>query len=196
MIRVATIVSFVVGASFFWRCVTLADLSSILQPLIVAISIMAAALLVRLNRGMPTLDWKSLDVSDRKTLTGKIVRLSREYMVVLSIQALTLLLLLIVQLENAGLQSALVGDGDMQSPLVQRVILALTGGFLALSIFRMAYIVWRDYDIVRLQKKLIDDSADKEAVDKASAEALSKVAAIREAGVRGGPKPEVSGWSE
>jgi hypothetical protein len=51
-------------------------------------------------------------------------------------------------------------------------------------------------DIVRLQKKLIDESADREAVDKASQEALSKVTAIRASGLRGGGKIETSSWKE
>ncbi len=60
----------------------------------------------------------------------------------------------------------------------------------------LAYIVWRDYDIVRLQKKLIDESADRETIEKASADALNKVTAIRESGLRPTPKPETSAWPE
>jgi hypothetical protein len=67
---------------------------------------------------------------------------------------------------------------------------------IALCVARMAYIVWRDHDIVRLQKKLIDDSADREAAAKAQEEALSNVTAIRASGLRPGPKPEVSAWNE
>jgi hypothetical protein len=60
----------------------------------------------------------------------------------------------------------------------------------------MSYIVWRDYDIVRLQKKLIDESADRETVDKAHEEALSKVSAIRASNVRSGGKVETKSWPE
>lgn len=186
MARLLTIVALVAGGAIFWFCLTRETLSPILQPLIVAVSIMGAALLVRLNRGMPTLDWKSLDTDERKILTAKIVSLTREYMIVLSIQALAILVLLIFPLAATVLPT----------PLLQKSLLALLGSLIGLAVARMAYIVWRDYDIVRLQKKLIDDSADREAVDKASAEALSKVSAIRASGLRGGSKPEVSSWNE
>jgi hypothetical protein len=174
------------GASLFASYLTRDDLLVILQPLVVALSIMAAALLVRLNRGMPTLDWKSLEASERKILTSKIVKLTREYMVVLAVHAFTLVVLLIFPIP---------GTKHLSSS-TQFVLLALVGGLVGLAISRMAYIVWRDYDVVRLQKKLIDESADREAVNKASEEALSKVTAIRASGLRPGPKPEVSAWKE
>jgi hypothetical protein len=158
----------------------------LLQPLIVALSIMAAGLLVRLNRGMPTLDWKSLDTSERKKLTAKIVELTREYMVVLGIQLFALAVLLTLA----------VLDPTKFSPPVSRGFMALAGGAVGLCLARMAYIVWRDYDIVRLQRKLIDDSADREALEKAHKDALDRVSAIREAGLRSPPKPEQSGWSD
>ena len=60
--------------------------------------------------------------------------------------------------------------------------------------YRLGYIVWRDHDIVKLQKKLIDDAADREALEKAQKDALSNVATMRAAGLRPGPKPEVSAW--
>jgi hypothetical protein len=178
MLRLLTIGVLLAGAAVFGLLLTLAQFLKILQPLIVALSIMAAALLVRLNRGMPTLDWKGLDVNDRKMLTQKIVELTREYMVVLSAQAVTLIVLLVLATKEPT---------ALSSP-TQKGIMALAGALVALCGARMAYIVWRDYDIVRIQKKLIDDSADREAVDKASQDALSKVASIRASGLpRVGP---------
>jgi hypothetical protein len=186
MLRFLTISALLAGAAVFGSLLTFAQFLRILQPLIVALSIMAAALLVRLNRGMPTLDWKSLDINDRKILTQKIVELTREYMIVLSAHAVTLIVLLVLATKEPT---------ALSSP-TQKGIMALAGALVALCGARMAYIVWRDYDIVRLQKKLIDDSADREAVDKASQDALSKVASIRASGLRSGPKPEVSDWDE
>jgi hypothetical protein len=55
----------------------------------VALSIMAAALFIRLNRGMPALEWKSLEPDNRKSLTAAIVRLSKEYGWIIAIFALT-----------------------------------------------------------------------------------------------------------
>ena len=186
MARLLTIATVVVGAFVFGRWLTSDLFSKILQPLIVALSIMAAALLVRLNRGMPTLDWKSLDSIERKILTGKIVELTKEYIFVLSIQAVTLIALLVIAVQDAA----------HLSTTTQTVILAFEGALVALSVSRMAYIVWRDYDIVRLQKKLIDDSADREQVDKDSKEALSKVSVIRASNVRSGGKIETKNWPE
>ena len=186
MLRLLTIGALLAGAAVFGLWLTLDQFAKILQPLIVALSIMSAGLLVRLNRGMPTLDWKSLDVTDRKVLTQKIVELTREYMIVLSVHGIALISLLVLAVQNTETFSAYAQQGTV----------AVAGGLVALCAARMAYIVWRDFDIVRLQKKLIDDSADKEAVDKASQEALSKVSAIRASGLRSGPKPEVSDWNE
>lgn len=186
MSRVSTILVVLAAASISGGTLSLAHIALVLQPIIVAVSIMAAALLIRLNRGMPTLDWKSLDATDRKTLTAKIVELSREYMTVLALQALTL-----------GALLAVAASKDAVLPLAwERAVCGGVGALIGLCIARMAYIVWRDYDIIRLQKKLIDDAADKEARDAASKEALSNVAAIRASGLRAVGKPEASSWPE
>jgi hypothetical protein len=181
-----TIVSVLAIGAAFARWMTIALLVEILQPLIVALSIMAAGLLVRLNRGMPTLDWKSLSAAERKVLTQKVVELTREYLVVLSVLGLTLAFLLLVVLNKATQFSERLGIS----------ISALAGALLALCVSRMAYIVWRDMDIVRLQKKLIDDSADRDAIEAASREALTKVNAIRSSGLRDAAKPEPKQWSD
>jgi len=175
-------------AFVFWRWMTLDRLVDILQPLIVALSIMAAALLVRLNRGMPTLDWKSLEIAERKNLTQKIVELSREYMVVLALQAVTLAALLVLVVNKTSSFDSV--------PYGSKGVLAGLGALLGLCICRMAYIVWRDLDIVRLQRKLIDDSADREAIEKASADALANVTSIRASGLRDPSKVELTSWPD
>jgi hypothetical protein len=184
MVRALTIVIMLAGAAIFWRWLSFADFLRIVQPLIVALSIMAAGLLVRLNRGMPTLDWKSLETNDRKILTGKIVELTQEYLFVLLLQSCTLAALLALDV--------VAGDQQRSPSSWDRPALAAIGALLALCIARMGYIVWRDHDIVKLQKKLIDDAADREALKKAQEEALSNVAAIRAAGLQPGPKPEIT----
>lgn len=186
MFLIFTILLMLAGGATFSLLLTHDQFSTVLQPANVAISIMAAALLVRLNRGMPTLDWKSLDTEDRKVLTGKIVELTREYMIVLTIQAATLGTLFVLA----------VIDHKRFSLPIQKTFMGIAGVMVALAVARMAYIVWRDYDIVRLQKKLIDDSADRDAIEKASKDALDKVAAIRASGLRPGPKPETSNWGD
>jgi hypothetical protein len=172
----------------FVRWMTFALLKDILQPLIVAISIMAAALLVRLNRGMPTLDWQSLEVAERKILTHRVVELSREYMSVLALQLAALLVLLTLSLIK---EKTFYGW-----PSGPTVILGMLGALIGLCISRMGYIVWRDTDIVKLQKKLIDDSADRQAIEKASQDALTTVNAIRSSGLKDNSKPEITSWPD
>lgn len=177
-----------VAGFVFGRWMTLVLLKEILQPLIVAISIMAAALLVRLNRGMPTLDWQSLEASERKVLTQRVLELSREYMSVLALQLVTLLILLTLSMVK---QKTFYGWSG--GPVV---ILGALGALIGLCISRMGYIVWRDTDIVRLQKKLIDDSADRQAIEKASQDALTTVNAIRSSGLKDPSKPEITSWPD
>ncbi|NEV79143.1 hypothetical protein DYI24_19095 [Rhodopseudomonas sp. BR0C11] len=167
---------------------TLALLKDVTQPLIVAISIMCAALLVRLNRGMPTLDWQSLEPAERKVLTYRVLELSREYMSVLALQFLTLFVLLALSLIKEK-----TFTGWANGPTV---VLAFVGSLLGLCLSRMGYIVWRDTDIVRLQKKLIDESADRQAIDKASKEALETVNTIRSSALKETSKPEVVSWPD
>jgi hypothetical protein len=186
MVRVLTICVTFFGAGVFWRWVPPDQFSKLVQPLIVALSIMAAGLLVRLNRGMPTLDWKSLDPNERKMLTQRVVELTREYSLMLLLQALALIDLLVL----------VVASPDQLSTNGQHAAFAVTGALLGLCLARMAYVVWRDLDIVNLQKKLIDDAADQETLKKAQEDARSNVAAIRASGLRPGPKPEASAWSE
>ncbi|MDR6657782.1 hypothetical protein J2W51_000324 [Tardiphaga robiniae] len=188
MIRLATIGVAGIWGYVFSRWMSFDLLQEITQPLIVAISIMAAALLVRLNRGMPTLDWQSLEVADRKLLTQRIVELSQEYMFVLAIEFATLLLLLLI--------SVTAGSEVRELPYASEITLGLLGAMLGLSVSRMAYIVWRDTDIIRLQKKLIDDSADRQAIEKASREAITTAASIRAAGLKDPSKPEVTSWPD
>ncbi|MEY9748612.1 hypothetical protein ACVI1J_004765 [Bradyrhizobium diazoefficiens] len=188
MVRLTTICVMAATGFVFGRWMTLALLKDVLQPLIVAISIMAAALLVRLNRGMPTLDWQSLEAAERKILTHRVVELSREYMSVLALQFVTLLVLLALSLIKEK-----TFYGWASGPTV---VLGALGALLGLCISRMGYIVWRDTDIAKLQKKLIDDSADRQAIEKASQDALTTVNAIRSSGLRDHSKPEITSWPD
>ena len=59
MARTLTIGLVVLATVVFGWEIPLMRLFAALQPLTLVLSIMIAAILVRLNRGMPTLDWKS-----------------------------------------------------------------------------------------------------------------------------------------
>jgi hypothetical protein len=158
--------------------VPLARLFAAFQPATVVLAIMIAAVLVRLNRGMPTLDWKSLELEKRTHLTSAIVDLTREYGSVIAV--------------NAGLLASIitltvVGNDEVQAAWpywTQQGSAAAVGAGAALCICRMAYVIWRDLDIVRLQKHLIDASAARDTIEIETNASSAKIADIRAAALR------------
>ncbi|PBB77884.1 hypothetical protein CK218_27665 [Mesorhizobium sp. WSM3879] len=173
------------GGLAAWR-IPLGSLFVAFQPATVALSIMAAAVLVRLNRGMPTLDWKTLEPAGRKRLTSKIVDLQKDYLSLLAINALLVAILIALVIET------LPATANWEHWL-QRSISGVLSGGMVLVVVRMGHVVWRDYDIVRLQKVLIDAAADKEALESAGREAQKSVADMRQA-MREAPKPTTGEW--
>lgn len=149
-------------------------LFAITQPLTVCLSIMVAAIFVRLNRGMPSLDWKSIDPEDRKGITERIEQLTWDYVIGLAITAGSILYLMV-----------LLGIGPQDfSNFTERSRSYLVGGFAmisASSLIWMGYVVWRDFDIVRLQRAILDEASDKEFVESQSKQAEEKLAAVKSA---------------
>lgn len=189
MARALTIVVTLVVAGLFAWAVPLVRLFGAFQPLIVALSIMVAAVFVRLNRGMPTLEWKSLDPDKRKDLTASIVNVTTEYGWIIGINAVAL----------AGLVTlSVIGKDDavLWPVWTQRAVSGGVGGMVALCAARMAYVVWRDIDIVRLQKRLIDGAAVRESDERERALADEKVARIRGANVRPVEVKAPKAWGE
>jgi hypothetical protein len=178
MARRLTIVTVLGLAAIFGWGVPLARLFDAFQPMIVSLSIMIAAILVRLNRGMPTLEWKSLDLEKRTQLTGRIVDLSREYGWIIAINGLAL----------AGLVAlTVVGKAEVQASWpewARRLTAAFIGGGAALCVARMSYVIWRDLDIVQLQKQLIDASAARDEAEADVKSSTAKIADIRAAGLK------------
>jgi hypothetical protein len=178
--------SIAAAAGFGWQ-VSLVRLFPVFQPMVVATSIMIAAILVRLNRGMPTLDWKALKQLQRERLTSAIVSLTREYLGIFALNISLVLSLLVLQV---------IGEDNVRfewHPVGQRAVSALIGGLLTASLLRMAYVVWRDYDIVRLQKKIIDSSPSEEEAELEIKSADQKILKMKNAGLRKiespGPRP-------
>lgn len=190
MPRVPTITGFFVFAGLFGWFVPLLRLFDAFQPMITALSIMVAAVFVRLNRGMPTLEWKSLQPQERSQLTGRILDLAGEYGWIVAVNGFAL----------AGLVTlTVIGKDDVKinwPEWLQHIISGVIGGILALGIARMAYVVWRDYDIVKLQKHLIDTLAAREANEFEAKSSTEKIASIREAGLRKISVPEPKAWGE
>lgn len=188
MARMITIVVTLVAAGLFAWAVPFARLFGAFQPLIVALSIMVAAVFVRLNRGMPALEWKSLDPDKRQDLTASIVKVTIEYGWIIGINAVALAGL--VTLSVIGAPEA-IGWPEW----IRRVASGSVGGLISLCAARMTYVVWRDIDIVRLQKRLIDGSAGSESLDRERALAEIKVMEFKSANVRRVPieKPKALG---
>jgi len=176
-------------AGVFGWGVPLLRLFDTFQPLTTALAIIVAAVFVRLNRGMPTLEWKSVDIQERKRLTSAIVDVAQEYAWIVAIDGVLLATLVI--LTTVGKPSVTAWPD-----WAQRLCSAALGGGIGLSIARMMYVVWRDLDIVKLQKRLIDISGVREALVVEQKAASEKVANIRSAAIRRGGVTEPKPWGE
>lgn len=189
MARALTLVVTLIVAGLFAWAVPVARLFGAFQPLIVALSIMVAAVFVRLNRGMPSLEWKSLDPDKRKDLTASILNVTTEYGWIIGI--ISAALVGMVTLSVIGAEEA-----ALWAEAWRRVATGAIGGLVALCAARMAYVIWRDIDIVRLQKSLIDGAAQKESEERELALADEKVARIRAANVRPVEVKPPKAWGE
>ncbi len=177
MARALTILFVLSVAVLFWKAVPVYRLFDAFQPIVVALSVIVAAVFVRLNRGMPTLEWKNLEATKRKSLTDKIVDLSYEYVAILAISAFVL----------SGLITLIViaKEQILFFPVsIQKIISGSVGALIALCFTRMAYIVWRDCDIIKLQKVLIDGSAQIENQELEYKSADKKIADMKAAGLQ------------
>lgn len=189
MAFILTVGAVIISALLFGWAVPLARLFDAFQPMIVALSIMVAAVFVRLNRGMPSLEWKSVDANLRSSLTSKLYELSKEYGLIIFIIFVTIATL--VTLSTIG-----IGEINKWPPRIQRITSGSVGFLFSLSLLRIAYVIWRDIDIVKLQKKLIDTSASAEAAQLQSQEADEKVADIKAAGLRKIEIPPPKAWGD
>lgn len=190
MARALTIVAILVAAALFGWAVPLSRLFDAFQSMITALSILAAAVLVRLNKGMPTLEWKSVDPEGRARLTSQIVEISTEYGWIIVVYAIALLGLIAMSVVGKSQVSATWPDWT------QRAVAAAIGGVAVLCIARMGYVIWRDIDVVRLQKHLIDGLASREIGEGNLKRAEEKVALIRSSGVRKVDIPQPKAWGE
>jgi hypothetical protein len=184
--RLLTVIAVLIAFGLAAWQVKLGSLFAAFQPATVALSIMAAAVLVRLNRGMPALDWKTLEPAGRKRLTAKILDLQKDYLSLLGINAALVAVLITLVIVTPPVAAG-------WSNWVGRIVSGVLCSGMILVIARMGLVVWRDYDIVRLQKVLIDAAADREALDMAAEEARKSVEGMRHA-MREAPKPTIGDW--
>jgi hypothetical protein len=123
-----------------------------ISALLAVVSIMAAAILVRLNRGVPSVDWKSVEPDYLRNLLDGIERITRAYVITFVIALICV--------------GTIFGVGIITS---SQFIYKIQAAFAATSVFgvlfgllssRMVYIIWLDLDIVRLQRAVIMSAAE------------------------------------
>lgn len=189
MARLATILlPLAVGLAFgLW--VPLINTMRGVEHFMVAVTIMTAAVFVRLNRGMPTLDWKTLEITERKRVTSAIQALTLEYVFIVGINAAVLVMAVVCSVYDDKYWLAF-------PPIIAGLLSAAWGFFLALACARMAYVVWRDYDVVKLQKTLIDAAGDREEVEKQAKRASETLAEMKSAGLRKVEVRAPRAWSD
>lgn len=201
MRRWATIVLCLgIGGAFAWG-VPLNKLFDALSLVSNALAIIAAGLLVRLNRTMPSLEWKSIDPDQRQRLTAQIVGLTREYLVILALVAA--FIGVVVTLIAIGKDGLFGTPPQPHHAVVQgwpswlhRTLSGVVGLGISLIVVRMGYVVWRDYDIVRLQKTVIDTAAAKEQLSAQQSAADTKVAAMTSANLKGSGPTTPKAWND
>ena len=200
MQRSATIaLCIVVGILFAWQ-VPLDRLFDAFQPVMTALSIMAAAILVRLNRTMPAIDWKILGRASRERLTAEVVALAEEYLWFLFIIGLVILgILTLVVIGRGAIFGVASGASDPTKAWYwwwRRGDAGLLGAAGAFVCARMSYLVWRDVDIVRLQKHVIDLAAAQAHQTEQETLAAEKRASIGRANLRSVPTSRPKNWDD
>jgi hypothetical protein len=73
---------------------------------------------------------------------------------------------------------------------------AFIGGGAALCVARMSYVIWRDLDIVQLQKQLIDASAARDEAEADVKSSTAKIADIRAAGLKNVAAIKPKNWRD
>lgn len=147
------------------------------KSLTTVLAIFAAGLLVRLNRGLPTIDWSKVPAAKRADLVGRMKRLSIGYGITLAQIGVVMIGLLIAERATFPI----LGDFDFYSvpEWVRRIASGGAGAAIAFVAARVAYVVWRDIDIVEFQAEVITEAASTEV----QGEQVRKAEAVRRAGV-------------
>lgn len=199
MPRWATLtICLVIGTLFAWL-VPLDRLFDAFQSVLTSLSIIAAALMVRLNRTMPTIDWKVLPQESRKQLTKKVVELTEEYLGTLaSVVALTAFVLFLIVVGREHIFGSATGKPNPEIAwysVWRRLDSGIFGAAVAFVCARMGYVVWRDLDIVRLQKEVIDLAGDQAHQAEQEKLAAEKVEGMERAGLRAIPNSPPKSWN-
>jgi len=177
-LRLITVLAVGTGMALSGWLVPTSEWAATAKSILTVLAIFAGAILVRLNRGMPTIDWSKVDPDDRKRLVGDIKKLAREYGITLAFVSAALAFFLILDRTNGDTPLAYVLGSAPAS--LSRAISAVSGAIISFVVMRIGYVVWRDIDIVDLQAGVISQAANAEKVERhnAIADAVSKSGVI------------------
>lgn len=159
-LRVATLLLVLGTAVFSGWLVPMDEWAATAKSILTVLAIFAAAILVRLNRGMPTIDWSKVDAEDRGHLVLAMKNLAREYGTTLIVVGITLAFFLV--LDRANGETPLATLLDASRPFVKTLVSAIAGALTSFVLIRITYVVWRDIDIVDLQAGVISQAANAE----------------------------------
>jgi hypothetical protein len=163
-LRLITIAFVGVSATFSFWLVPVSEWAATAKSILTVLAIFAAAILVRLNRGMPTIDWSKVDPDDRSALVTDIKKLAREYGVTLIFIGVALTAFLFLDRINGVTP---LSRRVLAAPeYVAQIISAMSGAISSFVLVRIAYIVWRDIDIVDLQAGVISQAANAEKIER------------------------------
>lgn len=177
-LRLFTMISVVGCAALAGWLIPIDEWAAVAKSMMTVLAIFAAAILVRLNRGMPTIDWSKVNAKDRAKLVTDIQKLAREYGVTLVFVGGALVLFLI--LDRSGTTSPLGVAIAKKSHSLPVAISAVAGAVSSFVLVRIAYVVWRDIDIVDLQAGVIAQAANADLMEQSlgTADAIDKAGVI------------------
>lgn len=177
-LRLTTILIVIASAAISGWLVPASEWAATAKSILTVLAIFAAAILVRLNRGMPTIDWAKVNPDDRTNLVCDIKRLAREYGITLIFVGIALALFLVLDRTSGDTPlSNLIAEAPRYVP---SAISAFAGAVSSFVLIRIAYVVWRDIDIVDLQAGVISQAANAEQAERHNgiADAISKAGVI------------------
>jgi ABC-type amino acid transport system permease subunit len=143
------VVAAIVGTGVSGMLLSLDFWSEARQSLLVALSVIAAAVLVRLARGLPFTNPEIFEVEEIRSVVRAVHQVMRSLKVlIMVIFASFLLLILAAPLEKAALKLEFAQN---YGPSIDALLSALIGLLLAYVFVRIIDVVRGDYDLVSLQ---------------------------------------------
>jgi hypothetical protein len=149
MVRWKLFIVSVVAAALAAGFVTIDMWDNVKQALLVALSVLAAAVLVRLARGLPFTNADQFEVEEIKALTKAVQQIMRSLRLLIFVILATMLL---IALAKPILDRVIPIAQSGWIPIYVRAAISFTLGLLLSYIFiRIRDVVHGDYDLVNLQ---------------------------------------------